>query len=33
MADEVREPDWRNTLLELAKDLEDEADEIDAEER
>ena len=31
MAEEVREPDWIQTLLELAQDLEDEADKIDAE--
>lgn len=31
MADEVREPDWIKLLLELAQDLEDEADRIDAE--
>ena len=29
MAEEVREPDWRKTLLELAQDLEDEADKMD----
>ena len=28
MAEEVREPDWRNLLLELAQDLEGEADNI-----
>lgn len=31
MAEEVREPDWRETLLGLAQDLEDEADKIEAE--
>jgi hypothetical protein len=31
MAEEVREPDWLNTLLKLAKELEDEADKIEAE--
>ena len=31
MAAEVREPDWIKLLLELAQDLEDEADNIDAE--
>jgi hypothetical protein len=31
VAEEVREPDWLNMLLELAKDLEDEADKIEAE--
>lgn len=31
MAAEVKAPDWRNTLLSLAQDLEDEADQIDAE--
>lgn len=31
MADEVREDDWRKTLLGLAQDLEDEADKIDGE--
>jgi hypothetical protein len=30
MASEVKEPDWRNTLLSLAQDLEDEAAKIDA---
>lgn len=33
MAAEVREPDWRATLLGLAQDLEDEADKIDAEQK
>jgi hypothetical protein len=31
MADEVRENDWREMLLGLAQDLEDEADKIDGE--
>lgn len=31
MAAEVQEPDWRETLLGLAKDLEDEARKIDSE--
>ena len=31
MAEEVRELDWRKTLLELAQDLEEEADKIDDE--
>jgi hypothetical protein len=31
IADEVREPSWLKALLALAKDLEDEADKIDAE--
>jgi hypothetical protein len=31
MAEEVREPDWRNLLLELAQDLDDEADRIETE--
>ena len=31
MAAEVKESDWRETLLGLADDLEDEADKIDAE--
>ena len=30
MAEEVHEPDWIKLLLELAQDLEDEADNIDA---
>ena len=30
MAAEVRKPDWRKTLLELAKDLDEEADKIEA---
>jgi hypothetical protein len=29
MAEEVREPDWRNLLLELAQDLESEAEKIE----
>ena len=33
MAEEVREPDWIQTLLDLAQDLEEEADKIDAERR
>jgi hypothetical protein len=31
MAKEVQEPDWRELLLSLAQDLEDEADRIDTE--
>ena len=31
MAEEVREPDWRRLLLDLAQDLEDEADKMDSE--
>ena len=31
MAAEVKEPDWLRTLLDLAQDLEDEADKIDTE--
>jgi hypothetical protein len=30
IADEVREPSWLKALLALAKDLDDEADKIDA---
>lgn len=33
VAEEVQEPDWLNFLLELANDLEEEADRIEAEER
>ena len=33
MAQEITEPAWLKTILELAKDLEEEADKIDAEER
>lgn len=29
ISQEVQEPDWRNTLLELAQDLEDEAKILD----
>lgn len=32
IAEEAHSPEWRKSLLELAKDLEDEADKIDAEE-
>lgn len=31
MAEEAREPDWRQTLLDLAQDLEEEADKIEVE--
>ena len=31
IADEAKSPDWRDSLLTMAKDLEDEADKIDAE--
>ena len=33
IAEEVREPSWLEALLDLAKDLEDEADKMDAEDR
>ena len=31
MAEEVQESDWRKTLLDLAQDLEDEAEQMEAE--
>lgn len=33
VAEEVREPNWLKLLLELAEDLEDEANKIEAEDR
>lgn len=32
IAEEVREPSWRQSLMDLAKVLDDEADKMDAEE-
>jgi hypothetical protein len=33
MAEEVKEPDWLKTLLELAEELESEAERMEAEDR